>query len=287
MAPTAPCRFFALGTCTKGSKCTFSHDNKSNQVCQFYINGNTCKFGSYCALKHIKPKSNQPIIQKQFDIKQSSVAPWSQSKKKLCPFKKECKNGDSCPYTHLKECSICHENCIDPNDPIEAKNHLLKCENDMLLQKASITQECVVCFELVKEKSDARFGLMNCNHCVCLECIRTWRDNDAVDTSKTCPICRNVTHFVVPSTVWPINQQQKQTIIEEYRTNLSKIDCRHYRKGAGTCPFSTSCFYRHVDDNGVDEKDKVRIVSNGEFEDEGLQRMKDVQLFDFVKVSGI
>ena len=59
-----------------------------------------------------------------------------------------------------------------------------------------------------------------CDHCVCLECIRTWRTNEQVETSKTCPICRTVTGFVTPSSIWPPNEEAKQRIIDAYRKKL-------------------------------------------------------------------
>lgn len=31
-----------------------------------------------------------------------------------------------------------------------------------------------------------------------------------------------------------------------YKAKLGTIDCRHFAFGDGTCPFSTSCFYRHA-----------------------------------------
>jgi E3 ubiquitin-protein ligase makorin len=87
---------------------------------------------------------------------------------------------------------------------------------------------------------------------------------------------------VTPSLDWPANSVEKTRIVEEYKEKLSKIDCRHYNKGKGSCPFSTSCFYRHVDEYGVSDKDKIRIISNQDYEDEGLKIMKQVSLADFL-----
>lgn len=75
-------------------------------------------------------------------------------------------------------------------------------------------KECVVCFENVEGKK--RFGLMDCIHCVCLDCIREWRGGN----SKTCPICRSVSNFVVPSYIWPSSPAEKSEIIQSYKTSL-------------------------------------------------------------------
>ncbi|KAJ3270958.1 hypothetical protein HDV01_007288 [Terramyces sp. JEL0728] len=196
----------------------------------------------------------------------------------LCPFqyKGECKYGKTCKYVHGTQCPNCLKYCLDPRDSDqEHANHILNCTSE---QEAT---ECVVCFEIVQEKKDPRFGLLTCQHCVCLECIRTWREN-STSTSKSCPICRSTTYFVTPSTKWPKTKEEKQELIQKYKEKLSQIDCRHYNKGNGTCPFSTSCFYRHVDEYGVKHSDKIRILSNGDYEDEGLKVMNSVNLFDFL-----
>lgn len=103
-----------------------------------------------------------------------------------------------------------------------------------------------------------------------------------MDTSKQCPICRTITYFVVPSSIWPANDQEKEEITRKYKERLEKIDCRLYQFGKSTCPFGTSCFFRHVDEYGVSQKDQVRILSNDDFDQAGLKVMKQVQLFDFL-----
>lgn len=63
-------------------------------------------------------------------------------------------------------------------------------------------------------------------------------------------MCRQTTHLVTPSMIWPSSKQQKNAIIDTYKTKLSGIDCRYFDFGEGTCPFSTSCMYRHAYRNG-------------------------------------
>ncbi|KAJ3321915.1 hypothetical protein HDV06_003781 [Boothiomyces sp. JEL0866] len=278
MAPTQPCRYYAMGACTRGNACTFLHANNNNKdagICEFYLQGN-CRFGSYCQLKHTKPKKPvQPQPPKPIQptvIKPVSVPVSVKKEEKivlgLCPFqyKGECKYGSTCKYVHGIQCPNCLKYCLDPRDEDqEHANHIMNCTEEKEFT------ECVVCFEIVQEKKDPRFGLLTCQHCVCLECIRTWREN-STSTAKSCPICRSTTYFVTPSTKWPKTEEEKQEMISKYKEKLSQIDCRHYNKGNGTCPFSTSCFYRHVDEYGVKHSDKIRILSNGDFDDEGLKK---------------
>ena len=39
-------------------------------------------------------------------------------------------------------------------------------------------------------------------------------------TAKSCPICRELTHFVVPSNIWVSDNELKQKIVEQYKINL-------------------------------------------------------------------
>ena len=50
---------------------------------------------------------------------------------------------------------------------------------------------------------------------------------------------------------------RKEAIRGAYVNKLASIDCRNFDFGAGTCPFSTSCMYRHAYKNGQLE---VRIL---------------------------
>lgn len=67
---------------------------------------------------------------------------------------------------------------------------------------------------------------------------------------RTCPVCRMPCWFVTPSSVWPATREDKDRIVAGYKAKLGQIDCRHWNFGANTCPFGTSCFYRHVYPDG-------------------------------------
>ncbi|KAJ3053459.1 hypothetical protein HK097_004210 [Rhizophlyctis rosea] len=208
----------------------------------------------------------------------------------LCPFalNGNCKYGDRCRYTHGLQCPSCGKWCLHPdaaNEEHEA--HLRACidqqdefEQENVLAQDSESMECVVCLERVLGKQDARFGLLSCDHCVCLNCIRTWRTNEGMDTAKRCPICREVTHLIIPSAVWTTNPSEKERISQEYRSKLANIDCKHYNFGEGSCPFGTSCHYKHVDREGNSQEVKLRFVKGDD--EEGARIVSTPKLSDFI-----
>ncbi|RUS28087.1 hypothetical protein BC938DRAFT_482342 [Jimgerdemannia flammicorona] len=122
--------------------------------------------------------------------------------------------------------------------------------------------ECGICMEKVMQKRDAKFGLLNCEHAFCLQCIRQWRSNNTLDNQviRSCPICRTVSHFITPSTVWITDRKEKQRVIAEYKKKLSSISCKHFNQGEGSCPFGTSCFYAHIFKDGTREEIRLRTV---------------------------
>ena len=61
-----------------------------------------------------------------------------------------------------------------------------------------------------------------CEHCFCLDCIRKWRAQGAVnsDVAHGCPQCRTLTYFVVPSLQWYKNGPEKDAVIQAYKEKL-------------------------------------------------------------------
>ncbi|KAI9337057.1 hypothetical protein DFJ73DRAFT_849743 [Zopfochytrium polystomum] len=206
----------------------------------------------------------------------------------LCPFAMHgiCKFGDMCRYTHGAKCPKCMKFCLDPFMTTEEQEaeHVAGCTGTMAVPApasgaGSSDMDCVVCFERVMGKKDPRFGLLNCEHCVCLDCIRQWRQNDRMDNSKSCPICRQTTYIVVPSTVWIVDADEKQAALDAYKKRMGSIDCKHYAFGEGSCPFGTSCLYRHVLRDGTVEEVRLRIVQG---DDDQTRVVNLVQLSDFL-----
>ncbi|KAJ3121964.1 hypothetical protein HK098_003256 [Nowakowskiella sp. JEL0407] len=201
----------------------------------------------------------------------------------LCPFATygNCRYNDKCRYLHGLPCPFCKKNILHPHHEAQRQEHLESCEKEME-EKGSVDEEqdleCVVCMEKVKSKKDARFGLLSCEHCVCLTCIRQWRTNENMGTSKSCPICRKPTYFITPSSTFISNPAQKAALIQTYKQKLSQIDCKHFQFGEGVCPFGNSCFYRHVNRDG--ERVIERKVVGGTGEEE---RVGKVQLSEFLE----
>jgi len=115
-------------------------------------------------------------------------------------------------------------------------------------------EDCVICLERVLAKGK-RFGILeNCSHAFCLDCIRDWRatyDKKVKKTHyRTCPICRENSYLVIPSTRMIHEGPLKDELLDEYCAALAEIPCMHFNKGKGYCPFQNSCFYAHYLANG-------------------------------------
>lgn len=122
---------------------------------------------------------------------------------------------------------------------------------------------CCVCLEIVSDKetkNERRFGILpNCNHCYCVECIRTWRRTKREDGTavNTCPVCRRISYVFVPSPYWVANGAEKTRVIRRYMDFIGTIPCKHFNKGRGICYFGASCFYSHR--QSVDDQPSTRL----------------------------
>ncbi|OZJ05048.1 hypothetical protein BZG36_02074 [Bifiguratus adelaidae] len=189
------------------------------------------------------------------------------SKEPLCIYAKagNCRFGDYCQNLHGLPCPSCTKLVLHPfRSAEEHEEHIKEC-NERMAKLSSINQaeiECGICMEKVLSKPDPRFGLLNCDHPFCLQCIRSWRANHTLDNIvvRSCPVCRIVTHFATPSTVWITDKEEKAKVIEEYKAKLGTIQCKHYANGEGQCPFGTSCFYAHINKDGTRQDVKLRTV---------------------------
>lgn len=203
-----------------------------------------------------------------------------------------CNRDDACPLIHGDECEICHKFSLHPYNPTAAEEHRRQCQVrharlEARLRSADV--ECSVCLETVLSKAnpaDRRFGLLSCEHAFCLPCIRGWRSTLTggadVDTAlRACPVCRTTTHFVTPSAVWPDSLEQKAQIVSGYKARMAAIDCRNFNFGDGTCPFGTSCFYRHAYKDGRLEEPCLRKAGA---EDGTVKVLQPVRLSSFFEM---
>lgn len=204
-----------------------------------------------------------------------------------------CSKGVLCPLAHGEYCRLCERYALHPKDESLRAQHIDECtaRQDRLEARARSSHvECGICLEKVMEKAnpgDRKFGLLACEHSFCLGCIRAWRSKmdggaDIDSAVRTCPICRTTTYVVTPSSTWPSTQEEKAAVIEGYKSKLADTPCKYFRMGEGSCPFGTSCFYKHMYPYGrLEEKDLRKVAA-----DEGDVRVLDqVRLSDFITIT--
>ncbi|CAL8237845.1 unnamed protein product, partial [Merluccius merluccius] len=153
----------------------------------------------------------------------------------LCPYAAagQCHYGNSCPYLHGDLCDICRLHVLHPTDPEQRRAHEKVCmlvfETDMeraFAAQLSQDKVCSICMEVVVQKSnpsERRFGILSsCCHTYCLACIRQWRCAKQFDNKiiKSCPECRLVSEFVIPSVYWVEEQEDKDRLIEHFKSGV-------------------------------------------------------------------
>ncbi|CAH1955556.1 unnamed protein product [Acanthoscelides obtectus] len=181
--------------------------------------------------------------------------------RKLCPYANKdgvCRNILHCTYLHGEKCDMCERLILHPFNEEQRKKHRQEClmehEKNMELSFAiarSKEKSCGVCFEVIMEKAsgEQRFGILpNCNHCFCLTCIRRWRQARQFENkiTRACPECRVTSDFVCPSMYWVDTKEDKDKLIDDYKSALARKDCKYFKKGQGKCPFGNKCFYLHA-----------------------------------------
>lgn len=211
-------------------------------------------------------------------------------KNELCIFAMtgKCKFGLLCRSIHGIQCPRCLKFCLHPDDLEQNEEHIQQCLEAPLASAMETDDEkkieCGICYEPVLSKPDPRFGLLNCEHAFCIQCIRMWRSKFTMEAEnlRSCPLCRTVTYFVVPSSIWIVDPEEKDAIIDAYKKKLSVIPCKHYTHGINTCPFGTSCFYSHANPDGTIDKHHLRTLMD---RNEKPNVYRETRLSDFIKFS--
>ncbi|NXO44113.1 MKRN2 ligase, partial [Locustella ochotensis] len=153
--------------------------------------------------------------------------------------------------------------------------------------QASQDKVCSICMEVVYEKpsaSERRFGILsNCTHTYCLSCIRQWRCAKQFENPiiKSCPECRVISEFVIPSVYWVEEQEKKNELIEAFKQGVGKKPCKYFEQGKGTCPFGGKCLYLHAYPDGTraePEKPRKQLSSEGT-----VRFFNSVRLWDFIE----
>lgn len=234
-----------------------------------------------------------------------------------CKFGASCRNlhGLQCPRC-LRFCL--HPTELEQNEGTAASDllrldHLNTCMHKPSREapEASEDIECGICLEKVLSKADPRFGILSslflqahpflieCNHPFCLSCIRQWRASKDTQTSpqhslflasdpaaaketiKSCPLCRELTHFIIPSSVWISHPDEKEKLVALYKRRLSSIPCKHFDFGRSECPFGVSCFYEHkLLDGSASSIPHIRSYYD---QNERHRCMRETRLSDFIE----
>lgn len=204
----------------------------------------------------------------------------------LCAFSimGKCRYGSFCRNVHGLQCPRCLLYVLHPTDMERNEDHLNEClskpESVPIAQLHQIL--CGLCNSPVLQGVDPRFGLLNCNHAFCLGCIRNWRSThfDANnENSRSCPDCKEVTYFIVPSSTWIDDQIEKIKVIEQYKKHMSVIPCKYYDYGRGDCPFGTSCFYEHRVDSNERFTPRPPLILDHR---EQIAKVRDTKLSDYI-----
>uniref|UniRef100_A0A8C5F9R4 E3 ubiquitin-protein ligase makorin-2 n=1 Tax=Gadus morhua TaxID=8049 RepID=A0A8C5F9R4_GADMO len=312
------CRYFLHGVCREGPRCLFSHDptsSKPSTICKYYQRG-VCAYGDRSLGVDYKGQGSEvlvPASSEQLDpgVPHSYVAATRTGLEsadhvggayqelplmQLCPYAAagQCHYGNTCPYLHGDLCEICRLHVLHPSDPEQRRAHekvcMLAFESDMeraFAAQLSQDKVCSICMEVVVQKtnpSERRFGILSsCCHTYCLACIRQWRCAKQFDNKiiKSCPECRLVSEFVIPSVYWVEDQEDKDRLIDHFKSGVSKKACKYFDQGRGSCPFGGKCLYLHAYQDGTRaeaEKPRKQLGSEGT-----VRFLNSVRLWDFIE----
>jgi E3 ubiquitin-protein ligase makorin len=179
-------------------------------------------------------------------------------------------------------------------DPEQRKAHEKMCmltfEHEMdkaFAFQASQDKVCSICMEVILEKASAferSFGVLsNCSRTYCLSCIHQWQCAKQFENLiiKSCPECRVISEFVIPSVYWVENRNKRNELIEAFKRGMREKACKYFEQDKGTCPFGSKCLYHHAYPHGrLAEPEKPRKQLNSE----GTVRFfNSVWLWDFIE----
>ncbi|CAM9870447.1 unnamed protein product, partial [Discosporangium mesarthrocarpum] len=210
-----------------------SEVDRTRPPCRFFLLGK-CKFGSACTFSH-------------------NV----QGRRPVCKFFEQngtCRYGERCKFRHG---SASDAPVGESTSTLATRSSSGEAGSEGGVCEGGGGEECGICLENIPA-SGKRYGLLNCDHVYCLECIRKWRNSKGLKgVCRGCPECRQMSFFVVPSKTH-LKGEEKAKAIEAYKGRLSSRPCKYHRSdGSNTCPFGRRCFYAHLDADGVDVKDKL------------------------------
>lgn len=79
---------------------------------------------------------------------------------------------------------------------------------------------------------------------------------------SSCPECRVHSDYIIPSSVWVDEQEEKNKLISVYQDNMKQKPCKYMKSGQiDDCPFGNKCFYKHqLPDGTLVEGDSPRAL---------------------------
>ncbi|TEB21818.1 hypothetical protein FA13DRAFT_1642272 [Coprinellus micaceus] len=223
--------------------------HKPRGTCRYYNTPRGCFAGDKCKFLHGEPPLVEVGVERGTEDASSQHAPlltpYDQAKRCRYFAKGFCKRGEECWFQHV----------LDPSSPMDVKE---KCavDEDSDLEADPL---CSVCYE-----KPTTYGLLSgCSHVFCISCIREWRDRKSKSAdlvisgnNKKCPMCRESSNFITPSSVFiKHGTEQKELIIGKYKESMGKVQCRYFERTKGlpqpSCPFGKDCFYKHEKPDGT------------------------------------
>ncbi|GIX88692.1 probable E3 ubiquitin-protein ligase makorin-2 [Caerostris extrusa] len=225
----------------------------------------SCRFGEKCWYTHSEPQPSIPKCEYQHPSMVCFNFAFN-----------ECDLGDACPAPHGDVCDWCELPLLHPSDEQQREEHLRECEatfltdmDEAISYTNTVDSQCAICHDKVQEKGQIAkltFGMQeNCQHVFCLGCIREWKKKNS-----GCPICRVISHFVVPIDYGYIaSSEQQKRLLEAHKANCNQIPCKFFSRGR--CRFGEGCLYHHDADHSqqIDPLDPNSSTSYHTFGEQG------------------
>ncbi|KAG2531393.1 hypothetical protein BBO99_00001543 [Phytophthora kernoviae] len=222
-------------------------------LCRFFVLGK-CRYGSHCTFSHALPAQVSECASNEAEGLLAAAALVD------CPFflRGNCKYGEHCRLRH-DPATLSASGAARTSPPVARSSTMTNGtrSNSAAASSPSDNQQdftCGICFDDIVE-SGKHFGLLGCDHCFCLDCLRSWRQSKEmeVEVIRACPACRIPSDFIVPSLVFCTGEAKRQ-VVEAYKSHLALRECKYFNGLFGSCPFGQHCFYAHRDSEGHDVK---------------------------------
>ncbi|GCC21821.1 hypothetical protein chiPu_0000211 [Chiloscyllium punctatum] len=290
------CRYFMHGVCREGSRCMFSHDlstSKPSTICKFYQKGQ-CAYGDHCRYDHVRlpgsravgpvisrvtctpvaydavaePATAEPTVpvkvtesgrckKKTLELKDRDLCNRAAEKSKLFPFPPSYCNSTKTASHFSEPAKFAYEDI-----PVKPPSYLDALANVIMV--TAVYTFMGMCVKFVDCRYFILLTLSNEEH-----------------MSRSCPECRVVSEFVIPSAYWVEDKEEKDQLIEAFKQGMSKKACKYFDKGKGSCPFGGKCLYLHAYPDGtlaVPEQPRKQLSSEG-----NVRFLHSVRLWDFIE----